>query len=157
MDQSGVLSNIQAFIEDQIKKWPEVFLVDIAISTSNKVTVLLDADNGMNIARCADVNRSLYKHIEGENLFGDGNFSIEVSSPGIDRPLTSLRQYQKNIGRNVEVKKNDESKAEGKLTGADESGIVIEEAPASKKKNVEIKKIEIPFSEIRQVKVLVTF
>lgn len=157
MDQSGVLNNIQSLIEDQIEKWPEVFLVDISISASNKVTVLLDADNGMNIARCANVNRSLFKHIESGKLFGESNFSIEVSSPGIDRPLTSLRQYQKNIGRNVEVKKQDESKTEGKLVAADDSGIMIEVAPVSKKKNLETKKIEIPFSEIRQVKVLVTF
>lgn len=157
MDQSGALNNIQSFIDEQIKKWPEVFLVNITVGASNKVTVLLDADNGMNIARCAEVNRSLYKYIESESLFGSNNFSIEVSSPGIDRPLSSQRQYQKNIGRNVEVQKNDESLAEGKLIAADDIGIVIEEASVSKKKNLETNKIEIPFSEIRQVKVLVTF
>lgn len=156
MDQSAALKNIQQFIENAIVQWPAVFLVDLTLSPANKITVLLDADNGMDIARCAEVNRALYKHVEQNNLFGESNFSIEVSSPGTDRPLTSLRQYQKNTGRNIEVKMNDGSLLEGRLKAADESGIIIEETPASKKKNLTTKTIEIPFTEIRQVRVLVT-
>ena len=157
MVQSAVLHKIQDFIETFIEQWPEVFLVDLTTSSSNKITVLLDADNGMNIARCAALNRSLYKYVENENLFGAGNFSIEVSSPGIDRPLTSIRQYRKNIGRNLEVVTIDESRLHGNLIEVNETGIVIEVPVATKKKISETKTIEIPFAEIRQAKVLVTF
>ncbi len=60
-------------------------------------------------------NRALYKQIEAEGIFPDGDFSLEVSSPGLDEPLKLKRQYQKNIGRNVEVTLQDGSKKEGKL------------------------------------------
>ncbi len=93
MAQAVPLSKIQDFVDRYIQQWPEVFVVDISISPANKITVLLDADNGMNVGRCAEVNRALYKFVEAESLFHENNFSMEVSSPGIDRPLKQLRQY----------------------------------------------------------------
>ncbi len=157
MDQEISLNRITTFVEQFIKQWPEVFLVDITISSSNKVTVLLDADPGMDVGRCADVNRALYKMVESEKLFQDNNFSLEVSSPGIDRPLKLHRQFLKNIGRNVEVTKLDSTSLSGKLTGVDDENITIEKTEKQKKKQEEKTIINIPFNEIRQVKVLVVF
>jgi len=157
MNQETALAKIQDFVELFIRKWPEVFWVDASLNASGKLTILLDADNGMNIEKCADVNRALYKFVESERLFGENNFSIEVSSPGIDRPLKLLRQFKKNIGRNVEVVKSDNNVLVGKLLQADSETITIEKEEKSKKKQTEKILINIPFTDIRQVKVLILF
>src|SRR6187549_3524492 len=81
----------------------DVFPVLVRIKPTNNVKVFLDADGGLNIATCAKINRTLHVLIEEAALFPEGDFSLEVSSPGIDEPLRSLRQYRKNQGRSLEV------------------------------------------------------
>lgn len=157
MDQEIPLTKIRTFVEQFIAQWPEIFLVDISISSSNKVTVLLDADSGLDIGKCAEINRAVYKMVDSEKLFPDDNFSLEISSPGIDRPLKLHRQFVKNIGRNVEVAKTDTATLTGKLTSVNEKEITIEVIGKTKKKQEEKTIINIPFNDIRQVKVLVVF
>lgn len=157
MVQEKIVSEITGFVEKFIQKWPEVFVLETTISATHKVTVLLDADNGMNIERCAEVNRVLYKFVEDQQFFENQNFSMEVSSPGIDRPLTERRQFRKNIGRNIDVQKDDGTRLKGRLTGVTEEEISLEKEEKKKKKQSEPEIITIPFKEIRQVKVLVTF
>lgn len=157
MTQAAPLLKINEFVEDFIRQWPDVFFVDAKMTPGNKIIVLLDADNGMNIEKCAVVNRALYKFIEEQGFFPDGNFSIEVSSPGIDRPLVLPRQFQKNIGRSVEIQKNDDTLESGKLIAADAEKITIEKEEKQKKKIIEKTEINIPFTDIKHVKVLVTF
>lgn len=157
MVQEKIVSEITGFVEKFIQKWPEVFVLETTISATHKVTVLLDADNGMNIERCAEVNRALYKFVEEQQFFENQNFSMEVSSPGIDRPLTERRQFRKNIGRNIDVQKGDGTRLKGRLTGVTEEEISLEKEEKKKKKQSEPEIITIPFKEIRQVKVLVTF
>ncbi len=157
MVQEKIVSEITGFVEKFIQKWPEVFVLETTISATHKVTVLLDADNGMNIERCAEVNRALYKFVEEQQFFENQNFSMEVSSPGIDRPLTERRQFRKNIGRNIDVQKDDGTRLKGRLTGVTEEEISLEKEEKKKKKQSEPEIITIPFKEIRQVKVLVTF
>ncbi|MBW7839473.1 MAG: ribosome maturation factor RimP [Chitinophagaceae bacterium] len=157
MVQEKIVSEITGFVEKFIQKWPEVFVLETTISATHKVTVLLDADNGMNIERCAEVNRALYKFVEDQQFFENQNFSMEVSSPGIDRPLTERRQFRKNIGRNIDVQKDDGTRLKGRLTGVTEEEISLEKEEKKKKKQSEPEIITIPFKEIRQVKVLVTF
>lgn len=157
MVQEKIVSEITGFVEKFIQKWPEVFVLETTISATHKVTVLLDADNGMNIERCAEVNRALYKFVEEQQFFENQNFSMEVSSPGIDRPLTERRQFRKNIGRNIDVQKGDGTRLKGRLTGVTEEEISLEKEEKKKKKQSELEIITIPFKEIRQVKVLVTF
>ncbi len=157
MAQSDITVKIQDFTENFVQQWPEVFVVHTQVSPGNKITVLLDADNGMNIERCAVVNRALVKWIEEKKVFGEGNYTTEVSSPGIDRPLTILRQFKKNIGRTVQVQRADNTKSEGKLASADEKCLSIILEQKQKHKQSELKTITIPFADIKQVKVLVTF
>ena len=74
------------------------------------------------------VNRKLYKKLEEAAFFPDGDFSLEVSSAGLDEPLKLLRQYKKNIGRLVEVQFQDGTQKEGQLMEVNEEGIVLEVA-----------------------------
>lgn len=134
----------------------DIFLVSIKIKPTNNIKIYLDADGGLGIEKCIRINRALYKIMEEQAIYPDGDFSLEVSSPGIDEPLKLLRQYKKNIGRNVEVITTDDTKKEGKLTEATEEKISIEYT-IGKGKKAETKKEEIGFNSIKQTTVLVKF
>src|SRR4030095_12729954 len=82
---------------------PENFLVEVKIRLGNNIKIFVDADRGISIDRLAQYNRSLYRQIEESGLFPNNDFSLELSSPGLDEPLKLRRQYLKNIGRYVEV------------------------------------------------------
>lgn len=134
----------------------DVFLVSMKVKPTNNIKIYLDGDNGLPIEACIKVNRALYKAIEEVGFFPDGDFSLEVSSPGIDEPLKLLRQYKKNIGRSVEVTTIEDEKKEGKLLSASEDEIEIEETSGKGKKAVTTN-ITIPFNEIKQTKVIIKF
>ena len=106
--------------------YDDIFFVDMKVKPTNNIKIFLDADSGLGIEKCIKINRRLYKQVEEMGFYPEGDFSLEVSSPGIDEPLKMLRQYIKNIGRNVEVTMNDDTIKEGILLEATEEQIVLE-------------------------------
>ena len=70
----------------------DVFLVEIKIKPINNIKIYLDADAGLGIEKCIKINRALYKIMEEMAIYPDGDFSLEVSSPGVDEPLKLHRQ-----------------------------------------------------------------
>ncbi len=147
---------IEDFVNEQLVGSEDVFLVEIKVLPGNNIKVYLDADNGITIEKCIKVNRALYNQIEESELFPNEDFSLEVSSPGIEEPLRLHRQYKKNIGRTVEVTMSDETKKEGKLLIVNDEEIIIEEKTGQGKKAV-IQKTNILFNQVKHAKVLVTF
>jgi ribosome maturation factor RimP len=135
---------------------PSHFLVEVRIKPTNNVKVFIDADEGVILSDLIDYNRKLYKQLEESGLFPNGDFSLEVSSPGLDEPLKLFRQYKKNVGRFVDITMNDSSKKEGKLIEATEDGIVIE-TETGKGKKKEIKQESILFDQIKNTKIQVKF
>ncbi len=134
----------------------DLYLVSLKVKPTNNYRIYIDADSGLPLEKCIKINRALYKLIEEEGMYPDGDFSLEVSSPGIEEPLKFLRQYIKNIGRFVEVVKLDETKFEGKLTAATEEQITIEYTEGKGKKAQDIV-LEVPISEIKTTKVQIKF
>lgn len=134
----------------------DIFLVSIRIKPTNNYKIYLDADNGLGIEKCIKINRALYKIIEEKSIHPDGDFSLEVSSPGLDEPLKLVRQYKKNIGRSIEVITIDEIKTEGILKEVSDEGIVLEHTEGKGKKAL-TKKTEIGFNNIKQTKILIKF
>src|SRR5215212_2189508 len=122
-----VAGTLQKAIEDYInallQKSEDIFLVEIKVSAGNNIKIFLDADTGITIDTCIRINRALYKRIEEDSLFPNGDFALEVSSPGVDEPLKLRRQYKKNIGRTIEIVFNDETKKQGKLTAVNDDEI----------------------------------
>jgi ribosome maturation factor RimP len=154
MTTSTELEKIEEFVKDFIAESKDLFLVEVKIAPGNKITVLLDGDHGVTIENCTVVNKALYKFIEEQELFA--NFSLEVSSFGVDKPLQLFRQYKKNIGRSVEVLLNDGTKVEGTLTEVNEEDIKIEQKTG--KGNKMTKQITtILFNQIKHTTVLITF
>ena len=143
-------------IQELLNAEPGYFLVEIKIKPTNNVKIFLDGDNGISIEKCVQYNRLLYKKFEETQLFPADDFSLEISSPGLDQPLKSLRQYKKNIGRLVDVLLVDGTKKAGKMIEITEDGIVLEESRGKNKKK-EIINHAILFSNIKTTTIQIVF
>jgi len=152
-------------LTDKIKSLAEThlkdesfFIVDViskGVSGKTKFLILLDGDKGVNIDDCADLSRKLAGEIELEDLI-DFAYVLEVSSPGLDHPISSKRQYIKNIERRLKVKLSSETIVEGQLRSVSEDEIVLATEKKVDKKKV-IEETSIPFSDIEKANVLVSF
>ena len=143
-------------VEALIASDPELFLVEVKIKPTNNIKVFIDGNQGVSIERLVQYNRRLYKQLEEEAMYPGGDFSLEVSSPGLDEPLKLHRQYLKNIGRFVEVTNAEGTKIEGKLLSADELTITVEEQKGKGKK-MELVQHTIPFDTIKTTKIQIKF
>ncbi len=134
----------------------DMFVTAIRIKPTNNIKVFIDADSGLDIGKSATVNRKLYHAIEEAALYPDGNFSLEVSSPGVDEPLISLRQIRKNIGRTVEVtmKEDGAEPVTGVLKEASEEKLIL---ALKGTKKAPPKEVEIPLDAIKTTIVQITF
>lgn len=154
MTQDTQIQAVEKLIGPLLKD--DIFLVYIKIKPTNNFKIYLDADSGLGIEKCIKINRALYKIMEEMGMYPEGDFSLEVSSPGLDEPLKLLRQYKKNIGREVEIITNDEQKKEGLLTAVSEEKIKIEFTEGKGKKAV-LKNEDIYFTDIKQTKIQIKF
>ena len=143
-------------VEEKIADRPDLFLVSVKMHVNGKLIILVDGDQGIAVGDCAAVSRHVGYHLEEENVIEEA-YNLEVSSPGLDTPLTLPRQYQKNIGRNVSLKLADAKTREGKLLSFSDEGLTIEEKVKEKGKKAELVESFIPFSEIIETKVLISF
>src|SRR5215208_1792773 len=109
MQTETQIRTIEQKINSLIGNHPSHFLVEVRIKPTNNIKVFIDSDEGIILSDLIEYNRKLYKQLEESGMYPDGNFSLEVSSPGLDEPLKLLRQYKKNIGRYVDVTLSDNS------------------------------------------------
>ena len=155
MNSDSQVAAIETKIEQLLGEMPGYFLVEISIRPTNNIKIYVDADQGAAIDQLSKINRALYKWVE-ENLFPNGDFSMEVSSPGLDEPLKLDRQYLKNVGRFVEVLLKNGIKKEGKLLSTSENEIIVEEEKGHGKKK-ELIEHKILKQEIKTTKVQIKF
>lgn len=135
---------------------PDLFLVSAKLLPNGKLVILVDGDNGIGIAECAQISRYVGFKLEEEDVIKTA-YNLEVSSPGIDLPLVMPRQYTKNIGRDLAIKMADGTKREGNLTGLTEDAVMIEEKIKQKGKKAETIESVIPINQIAETKVLISF
>ncbi len=150
--EDRVIELINAKIADR----EDLFLVGVKMHSSGKLEVLVDGDQGISIQDCAAISRHVGFHLEEEELIHHA-YRLEVSSPGVDAPLTSVRQYRKNIGRNVQLKLHDGRIREGALREVTDTGITIEEKIKEKGKKAVVQQNTVPFDDIITTKVLISF
>ena len=138
-------------IAQQIAERNNLFLVDLIVRglESNRVIeVFIDGEKNISAEDCALVSREMIKQIDESDLIK--SYRLDVSSPGVDRPLIFLKQFPKHINRIFEVEFNTADSSttlKGKL-------ISIEDEVLTFKTNKEIK---IKFKDIIKAKVLVSF
>ncbi|GMV77290.1 MAG: ribosome maturation factor RimP [Chitinophagaceae bacterium] len=150
------LQQIEQLINSLLKDNPTYFLVQLRIKPTNNIKVFIDGDEGITIDKCIYFNRKLYKLIEEKELYPEGDFSLEISSPGVGEPLKLQRQYLKNIGRFVEVIFIDETKKEGKLMSVTKDEILLEYTTGKGKKAI-TEQLTIPFNNIKSTTIQIKF
>ncbi|MEQ8906899.1 ribosome maturation factor RimP [Ekhidna sp.] len=141
---------IRTLAEKAISESDELFIVDVKVkgnSGNQKVLVFVDGDNGISIDACSKISRMVGAEMEEED-FMPGKYTLEVSSPGLDYPLTLHRQYVKNVGRSLVVETLEGTNIEGELLKVGKDEIFLK-GPAEKR--------SIKFEEIKQSKVKVSF
>ena len=147
---------IEQLVEALLAADPQYFLVRTHIRPINNINIYVDGDAGVTIEKCVQLNRALYKQIVEEGICKDGEFALEVSSPGVDEPLQLVRQYIKNIGRTLEVETKEGKHIQGVLLQADEKGIEVEEKKGKGKK-MEVLKHFLLFEDIQAATVKIVF
>ncbi len=144
-------------LEEGLQEKPSLFLVDLSISESYKITVTLDGDTGVNLQDCIDVSRVIETNLDRE----EQDYSLEVASAGVSTPLKLVRQYKKNVGRTLKVKTATET-IEAKLEAATDDSITLswtarEPKKIGKGKETVEHKREIPYSDIKEAIVIIIF
>ncbi|MBC8053079.1 MAG: ribosome assembly cofactor RimP [Sphingobacteriaceae bacterium] len=152
----NIEQRVTDLVEEKIADRPDLFLVNVKMHPNGKLIILVDGDNGIAVGDCAAISRHVGYHLEEENVIEEA-YNLEVSSPGLDTPLTLQRQYEKNIGRSVTIKLSESKPSEGKLLSFNDEGLTIEEMIKEKGKKAELRASFIPFTEITETKVLISF
>jgi ribosome maturation factor RimP len=89
------------------------------------VRIVVDSDHGVSLDETADVSREISVLLDASNALGEAPYTLEVSSPGVDRPLTEPRHWRRARGRLVRVKVTGEGSVEGRLLAADADGVTL--------------------------------
>ncbi|MGD1318977.1 ribosome assembly cofactor RimP [Chryseobacterium sp. 2R14A] len=150
--------NIETLLNDFLETRKDLFLIDLKISAGDDITVILDGDNGVSVQDCLDASRAIEFNMDRE----EHDFSLQVMSAGLSEPLSIPRQFQKNIGREIEILLNDSTKIEGELTKVDDEKVTLvlryrkPKEVGKGKVDVEEEK-EIPYSEIKKALVVLKF
>jgi len=148
---------VELLLNKALQENPSLFLVNLTIGADNSIKVVLDGDEGVSLQDCMDVSRAIEHNLDRE----EEDFSLEVTSAGATSPLSLPRQYNKNIGRKLQVRTTS-GELEGTLVEASENSIILEwkarePKPVGKGKVTVQKKQEIAFSDIQQAKVKLKF
>ncbi|GAA4564740.1 ribosome maturation factor RimP [Planotetraspora kaengkrachanensis] len=104
-------------------------LEDVTVTPAGKrrlVRVVVDRDGGVSLDDVAEVSLSISKELDAADPLGSAPYVLEVTSPGVDRPLTEPRHWRRATGRLVKAELKDGTSAEGRVTGADDSGVELD-------------------------------
>jgi ribosome maturation factor RimP len=133
-----------------------LFLVGVTVRPGNKILVLIDSMKGVAVGDCAMLSRAIEQQLDRDTE----DFELEVSSPGLTQPFKVIQQYQKAIGRQVEVLRKDGDKHYGMLVSAENNSFVIEtkekaKSPGKKKAEVVTEQIKLMFDDVKSTKVVI--
>ena len=129
------------------------FLVEATVQPGNRLLIFIDGDSGVSIDHCNELSR----HIEGQFDRTMEDFDLTVSSSGLDRPIKFLRQYRKNIGKELVINPIAGEPVSGILVNADESGIELEHPLKNPKKEIKKENTKLSFEEIKTAKIIIKF
>ena len=152
------IQKITNLVNKAIAENPELFLIDLKVLPGNKIYVEVDGDKGVSLKECIRISREVEHSLDRDVE----DFSLEVTSPDVSKPLQNKRQYLKNLERKLLVKTSDGEEFEGCLTKVEEEHIVLtwkarEPKPIGKGKITVEKKAIVPFNNIIESKVKIIF
>ena len=141
---------------ESLKENTSLFLIDLLISQNNVIKIYIDGDKGVKLNDCIQISRFLEKNLNRD----EDDFSLEVSSVGLDKPLVIARQFKKNKGRVLEIENLEGDLMKGELTFSNDEKIglswkVREPKPIGRGKITVEKFIEIEYKNIVKAKVVI--
>ncbi len=145
-------AKIESLINENLSG-SDKFLVECTVKPSNQIMVFIDSDTQILIDDCIQLSR----YVEHKLNRDEDDFELNVSSAGLDQPLKLLRQYTKNLGKDIDVKLKNGIKHSGTLLKADENHIELKPIPLKKKTKTPLVNIIIPFGEINETKIKILF
>ena len=146
--------------KDHIRKLAEdhicgtgIFLVDVRLSSTGRITVLIDRSEGVRIDDCASLSRFISNELGAEAE----EHELNVSSPGLDMPLLVTEQYLKNEGREVEVVTNEGEKVAGIMHNVTSGGFDLKVVTKQKGKEPVTTVTPFNYEDLKSVKVKISF
>jgi ribosome maturation factor RimP len=112
------------------------------------VRVIVDSEDGVSLDQVAAISHDISSALDDDDLFSDMPFTLEVTSPGVDRPLTAPRHWRRNRSRLVKITTVDGDEITGRILSSDEQGAVIE---------LKDRQREIHYATIKRAKIEVEF
>jgi ribosome maturation factor RimP len=106
-------------------------LEDVAVAAAgrrNVLRVVVDRDGGVDLDAVADVSRAVSEALDGDDVMGDAPYTLEVSSPGVDRPLTEPRHWRRAAGRLVRAPLREGGEVTGRVVQADDATVTLDVA-----------------------------
>ena len=157
------VAQIESLVAEKIQD-TDFFIVAIKVNPGNKIVVLIDGMSGIGIDECVSISR----HIEGSLDREIEDFELEVSSPGLTSPFVVLAQYEKYLGKQVEVKTESGTKVKGELSEVMDDKVVVttkekKRIEGRKKKELVEEKIDLFFQhedlnqQIKSTKIVISF
>jgi ribosome maturation factor RimP len=148
---------VKELLENALSERTDLFLIGMTISDDNRINIVIDGDHGVSVEDCMFVSRAIEHNLDREEV----DFALEVASAGATSPIVNQRQYNKNIGRELEVKTT-LGKLEAILKGISEEGILLEwkarePKPQGKGKVTVVKQANLAYSDIVEAKVMIKF
>ncbi len=150
----NIIVKIESIVEQRLAEEDlnACYLVD-TVHSGTKVQIFIDSDEGVSFGECQKLSRYIESVLDETLILGE-KYVLEVSSPGIERPLKFLRQYPKNIGREIKSKLKDGSVIKGVLKEVKEEVLFIESEGKNKKESIIN---EITFDAVDSSKILISF
>jgi len=123
--------------------------VDLTSAGKRRILrVAIDKDGGVTMDDIADATREVSRVLDGTDLMGRQAYTLEVSSPGVDRPLTLPRHWRRNTGRLVKVALAAGAPMTGRITETDDDGAVLDVGGAERR---------LEYAEVKKAKVQIEF
>jgi ribosome maturation factor RimP len=110
---------------------PGVEVLAVELTGPERFTVYVDREGGVDHALCEQVTRVLWDYLQ--------NYAVDVSSPGLERPLRRAEHFQRVVGRTVKLKTAERSKVRGEVVRADEDAVTV---------GVDGNEVDIPYAQI---------
>jgi ribosome maturation factor RimP len=148
---------IRKIIEDRLRG-SDTYLVSVEVEQDNKIVVEIDNDLSVSIGNCIDLTRYIETQLD-RNI---EDYDLEVGSTGISQPFKILRQYKKNIGKEVEIVLKEGKKYSGILKTVDETQLTLtvetQIKPEGAKRKITVKEdLIFEQSKIKQTKNIIRF
>jgi len=132
------------------------FVVTLEVRPGNNILIEIDSADGVKISDCVSVSKAIENNLDRENE----DFELQVSSPGLDKTFKVIQQYEKNIGKDVQIQTLENKIEKGKLLSVNNINITVEierKVKEGKKKKTIIENKVFNFNQIKETKIIISF